>query len=127
MNRSIVLARIAALAFFFTAALHTSAYRDVTALAKSGPPQLHPIVPMLWLGFSLSLIIMGLIILANAKASPTNHRMMTLVFAGLFAFGCALLQLIYFGFIPPVAILCVDGALTIAAALLVPSQPSTAG
>jgi hypothetical protein len=121
VNRSVVLARIAALAFVVTAALHSSAYRAVTALARSGPSELHPLVPTVWLCFSLALIILGLIIAANAKATPSAHRMMTLVFAGLFAFGSAALQLIYFGFIPPVAILCVDGALAIAAALLVPT------
>jgi len=124
MNRSVVLARIAALGFFLTAALHTSAIRDVTKLARSGPPELHPVVPMIWLGFSLMLIVLGLIIAANAKAPPSRSRMMTLLYAGIFAFGCALLQLIYFGFIPPVAILCVDGALTIAAALLGPTPSS---
>jgi hypothetical protein len=81
---------------------------------------------MIWLGFSLMLIILGLIIAANAKGPPSTQRMMTLIYAGVFAFGCALLQLIYFGFIPPVAILCVDGALSVAAALLVPSPTPTA-
>ena len=118
MKSSPVLARVAALAFFLTAALHTSAYPTIAALAKAGPPDLRPVVPMVWLAFSLMLVVVGLIVAANASAPPSRYRMLTLLFAGLFAFGSATLQIIFLGFIPPVAILCVDGALAIAAALI---------
>ena len=118
MRMSAILARAAAAAFFVTAALHTSAYRTINALAKTGPVDLRPVVPMVWLGFSLMLVILGLIIWANAGAPVSRNRMLTLVLTGVFAFGAAILQMAFFGFIPPVAILCVDGALAIAAGLI---------
>ena len=121
VRSSPVLARLAAVAFFITAGLHSFAYRTITAISNVGPPDLRPVVPAIWLAFSLMLVVLGLIIASNATAPPSRYRMQTLILAGIFAFGSATLQMIFFGFIPPVAILCVDGALAVAAAVIGPT------
>ena len=121
-----ILAWAAALAFLVTAALHASGFAAVTALARRGPPDVVPIVAMLWLAFSAALALLGLVA-AVAAWRPGPPARGVLALAGVFPIVSAVLQLCYFGPIAPAAVLAFDGALALAAAVALPSAAPRAG
>jgi hypothetical protein len=101
--------------YLITALLHHLGYGPITQLAEQGPEDLRPLVPPLWLSFSASLIVLALIILAVARA-PNPYRRRVLVLAACGPIVGAALQLAYLGFIPPTAMLLVDGLVVLGAA-----------
>lgn len=115
-SRPVLLARLAALLYFSTAALHLMGFAPVTALAEQGPAELRPLVPLLWLSISLSLAVLGGILLLTAGLSGPQRRWI-LVLVSLDPLGAAALQLFYLGFLPPTAMLLADSAVAIWAAL----------
>ncbi len=105
-----------------TAAFHHTGFRYVSRLAGDAAPELRPLVPPLWLAFSASLVVLALIAAIAARRPAPGGRAILLIIA-LFPAAAAALQVRYLGFIPPTAILLVDAAVAIAAALLL--EPRT--
>lgn len=111
------LALTGAALFGLTAGLHHLGFSPVTALGAQGPADLRPLIPMLWLYFSLSLLVLAFIILAVAQATGTaRNRVLALTALGPLA--GAVLQFAYTGFIPPTALLLADAAVVLSAATL---------
>jgi hypothetical protein len=120
-----VLTGLSAAGFFLAAALHTSAYNSVTALAQQGPSGLGPLVSSLWLVFTGAMVVLGLIVATVTLRQSSGGRAI-LVLAGCFPLATAALQLRFLGFIPPVAILSTIGVLTLVGAGMLPPLPRAA-
>jgi hypothetical protein len=122
-----IVAGFAAIGFLGTAALHSTGYDSVAQLAAEVPSDLAPVMPALWLVFSLDLTIVGLIVAAVAYR-PAPPGRLVLVIAAFCPLGAAALQLLFIGFVPPTALLLTVGALTLGAAvLLAPKSTIPAG
>lgn len=115
------LAALAALGFLATAGLHSTGYDAVTRLAADVPSDLGPVMPALWLMFSIDLVIIGLIVAIVAYRPAPAARIM-LVVAALSPLAAAGLQLRFIGFVPPTAILLAVGAVTLGAAAVLPQE-----
>lgn len=113
---------LAALGFLATAGLHSTGYDTVTQLAAEVPFDLGPVMPALWLMFSIDLAIIGLIV-ATVAYCPVPLARLILVIAAFSPLGAAGLQLRFIGFVPPTAILLAVGALTLGAAAVLPPRP----
>lgn len=103
--------------YLATAALHLTGYGSVAELAGDVPSGLGPLIPGLWLMFSLDLAVLGLIVAVVAWHRPQASRWI-LVIAGLQPLGAASVQLRYIGFVPPTALLLALACVTLAAAAL---------
>ncbi len=122
--RPTLLARIAAIGYFVTMGLHVYAFAQIMIVAKAGPGHLSDLVSVLWLAFSVALLVLGAIVWASAPAG-TPRRRVTLLLVAVFPLAGAVLQVVFMGLIAPEAILGTVGALTVAAAL-VPDRPRSA-
>lgn len=112
-----ILATIAALGFLGTAALHSTGYSSVAELAGEVPSDLGPLMPALWLAFSLDLAVIGLIVAVVAWRRPPASPAILFI-AALQPLGAAALQLWSIGFVPPTGILLAVAVTTMAAAVL---------
>ena len=113
-----VLAGIAAVGFLATAALHATGYGFVTQLAEQAPAELRPLIPALWLVFSIDLIVLGLIVAVVARR-PTAGGWLILVIAAICPLAAAGLQIRFLGFVGPTAILLGVGVVTLIAAVTI--------
>lgn len=95
-------------------------------LAVDVPSDLGPVMPALWLVFSLDLAVLGLMVAVIAWRPGVVGRVL-LVIAALSPLGAAGLQVWSIGFVPPTAILLGVAALTVAAAAVLPSRPGGPG
>ena len=114
-----VLAGLAALGYVGTAALHSTGYSSVATLALDVPSDLGPLMPALWLVFSLDLTVLGLMVAVIAWRPGVMGRIL-LPLAALSPLGVAGLQLRFIGFVPPTAILLGVAGLTFTAAAVLP-------
>lgn len=120
-----VVAGIAAIGYLGTALLHSTGYRSVAELAAEVPSDLGPLMPALWLAFSLDLAVVGVIVGVVAWSRPRVGSLI-LVISSFQPVGAASLQLRYIGFVPPTAILLAVAAVTLAAAALLRRDPAPA-
>ncbi len=118
-----ILSGISAAGFLGTALLHSTGYDSVTRLAEQAPAELRAMAPALWLVFSFDLVVLGLIVAVFA-IRPSSVGRIVLVLAALCPLSAAVLQLRFFGFIPPTAILLAVGGLTLIAAAVLPRAAS---
>jgi cell division protein FtsW (lipid II flippase) len=121
---SSLLVGLAAAGFFATAAIHSTGYDSVTALAAQGPADVQALMPALWLAFSFDLIVIGLI-LGVVAFRPARSTRLVVAVAALCPLCVAALQIRYIGFIVPTAILLGLSALTLIAASVIPSNPDS--
>ena len=112
-----ILAGVAAVGFLATAVLHSTGYGSVVELAADVPSDLGPLIPALWLAFSLDLAVVGLIVGVVAWKQPVASPPILFI-AALQPLGAATLQLWSIGFVPPTAILLVVAVTTLVAAAL---------
>lgn len=112
-----VLAGLAALGCFATAALHSTGYPSIARLATGLPGMMGAAMPAVWLGFSLDLTVIGAVIGLLAIRPGPGARLILGV-AALCPLGAAGLQLRFIGFITPTAILLTLGFMTLTAAAL---------
>jgi hypothetical protein len=127
MNRKTMgslLVGLAAAGFFATAAIHSTGYASVAALAAQGPTDMQALMPALWLAFSFDLIVIGLILGVVAFRPARSSRLIVAV-AALCPLGAVALQLRFIGFILPTAILLVLSTLTLTAASVIPASPGS--
>ena len=126
MNGTIVFARAGAIGFFINLAMHTMALVPVRRSAMTSSKDIVGLVTLLWLMFSVALLVIGLIVWVHARPSPLRKPVLFL--AGLFPVATAVGQLMAFGWIFPEATLVLTGLLTLVAAFTEPplprSQPS---
>jgi hypothetical protein len=120
-----ILAGIAAIGYLGTALLHSTGYSSVAKLATEVPSDLGPLIPALWLVFSLDLAVLGVIVGVVAWRRP-QAGWLILVIASLQPLGAASLQLRWIGFVPPTAILLAVAAVTLAASALLRRDPAPA-
>ncbi|MDH4044794.1 MAG: hypothetical protein OEY20_04485 [Gemmatimonadota bacterium] len=114
-----ILAGLTALGFLGTAVLHSTGFPAVTELAADVPSDLGPLMPALWLVFSLDLTVLGLIIaVVTWRPAPIGRPILAI--AALSPLGTAILQLATIGFVPPTAILCGIAVLALVAAAVLP-------
>lgn len=107
-----------------TAALHYTGLGYITGLAADAPAELRPLVPLLWLSFSVNLLVLALLLAEIARDPMPAHRTM-LILVTLGPLGGAALQIRYVGFIAPTAILLVDAAVVLAAAAVLSRTPGS--
>lgn len=112
-----LLAAVACLGFLGTAGLHSTGYDSAVRLGNEVPGVMGEAIPMLWLGFSFDLAVLGLII-GVLVARPRDVARPILAIAALCPFSAAGLQLAFIGFVPPTAILIVLGVVTWAGAVV---------
>jgi hypothetical protein len=118
-----IVAAVAAVGFLGTAALHGTGYDTIVELAAEVPSDLAPVIPALWLAFSLDLAIVGLIVAVVAWRRPRGGPAI-LILAAMQPLGVAILQLSSIGFVPPTAILLTLALITIVAGALLRARPS---
>jgi len=129
MNRRTVyvwLARVSALGFLGTAALHGSGFSVVSRLAARADDDIAALLPGLWIMFSVNLAVIGLIV---AAVSARPHRVSggIVAIAGLCPLGAAILQMVFLGFIPPTAILLALSGLCFLTAAVCPRYAASGG
>ncbi len=113
---SIVLAYAGGVLLLATAALHQSGYGSVTTQAEQGPPELKPLVAVLWVAFTVALALCALLVFVLAPSNAPTRRVL-LVIAALNPLSAAVLQVVYLGFVPPTAILLFDALVVAGAAI----------
>jgi hypothetical protein len=118
-NAGSIVAGVAALGFFGTAALHSTGYKAITELSMGTAPELQAVAPALWLVFSFDLVVLGLIV-GIIAFRPSSSGRLILVVVALGPISAAGLQIRFLGFVPPTAILLGIGALTLVAAGVLP-------
>jgi hypothetical protein len=96
---------------FLTAGLHFSAFGWAVSLASA---DLRGLVAALWIGCGASLVIAALLTIAVTPLFVVRRRAL-LGIAALIPLSIALLQIVYFGFMAPTALLLVDTVLLLAA------------
>jgi hypothetical protein len=111
-------ASIGAGLLFGTAVFHLSVYESVTAQASTN---LRPLMAAAWVAVGISLVLSGLLAVAATPLFVVRRRALLLI-AALTPVSIAVLQLTYLGFIPPTALLLLDGVVLIAAGELGRSQ-----
>jgi hypothetical protein len=116
-----ILAWVAAIMYLLTAAMHMLGFEPTRALAQQGPADLRPLVPLLWLSFALSLVVLAAIVAACAHRGASADRLI-LALTALGPLSGALVQIVYIGFVLPSAILLFDAALALTAAALLPGR-----
>jgi hypothetical protein len=103
------------LGLLVTALLHGSGLTQVRAAVANTSADLEALFPALWLAFAVHYLVLGaLVLVATGPANGLSWRLLGIAAAAPLT--DALLQVIYFGFIPPTAILLVVAALGLAAA-----------
>jgi len=108
------LAWLTAALFIATAAIHHTGFSGVSALAAETGGDVAILMPMLWLFFSIELVILGAVAAVIARRPSADHGTILMLLA-LVPGAAAVLQLVYIGFIPPTAILLFDALVAIAA------------
>lgn len=111
---AVVTAAIGAGLLFATAGVHLSAYSSVVAQA---PADVRPLMSGLWVAVGASLIISALLAIAATPLFIVRRRAL-LGMAALTPISIALLQIAYLGFIPPTALLLLDGTVLLVAGQL---------
>ena len=119
MTGSGILARAGAIGFFINLVLHTMATGAVRTNALRASAELGSLVTLLWLLFSVVMLLLGLIVWVQAKPASA-HRRTVLALAAIFPLATAIGQLIAFGPIFPVATLALTALLTFGAAFSAP-------
>jgi hypothetical protein len=119
-KRGVALTWLTAVLFIATAGLHHTGYPEVRDLARETGGDVAILMPMLWLFFSIELVILAAVALIVARRPTATHGTI-LVLLGLVPLTAAVLQLVYIGFIPPTAILLFDALVAIAAGVTVRS------
>ena len=116
--------RIASLVLYATAVclvatgvLHLSGFGQINALAQATTADVRALLPLLWISFGVDLIATGAIV-ALVGLENSNGGRYVLFAAALCPWGAAVLQVIYLGFIGPTAVLVLDGALAMVAAIM---------
>jgi len=106
-----------AILLIVSGALHLSVFSgSISPLAQSATPEdIRAILPASWLAFGIDLIVLGLVVAAIGIENATGGRY-ALAAIALAPLGAAALQLVYFGFIAPTALLLLDGVLAMACA-----------
>jgi len=100
-----------------TGLLHLSGYSGVNAAAQAtGSADVQQLLPLLWLVVGVDLVVTGLIVALVAFENSNGGRLV-LFAAAISPIAAAGLQVVYLGFIPPTALLLLDGALAIASAV----------
>jgi hypothetical protein len=108
-----ILIAITAALLIITGALHLSGFGSINTLAQStNVADVKVLVPVLWLATGIDMIVMGLIVGAIGYENSTGGRLALAVVA-ISPIVMAVLQLIYFGFIPPTALLFLDGGMVL--------------
>ncbi len=105
---------LTAVMFIATAVVHHTGFPAVTALARETGGDVAILMPLLWLFFSITLIILGVVAVIIARKPTATHGVI-LILLGLVPAAAAVLQLVYIGFILPTGILIVDALVAIAA------------
>lgn len=101
-----------------TGAIHLSAFGQINAMAQSATPaDVHAVLPPLWLAVGVDMLATGLIVALVALENSNGGRYV-LFAAAISPTAAAVLQMVFLGFIPPTAILLLDGALALAAAVV---------
>jgi len=111
-------------AFVVTAALHYTGFPDVSALARETGGDVAILMPLLWLFFSIELVILAVVAVVIAR-KPTATQGVILAWLGLVPAAAAVLQVVYIGFIPPTAILFFDALVAIAAGVTMRSAANS--
>src|SRR5262245_4978806 len=111
-----ILIGITAALLLITGALHLSAAGQIGALASSAtPPDVRALLPLLWIAFGIDLVMLAFIVGAIGYENSTGGRL-ALAAVAIGPIGAAVLQVIYLGFIPPTALLFLDGVMALACA-----------
>lgn len=124
MTGSTILARAGAIGFFINLVLHTMATGAVRTNALRASADLGALVTLLWLLFSVVMLVLGVIVWVHARPASA-HRRTVLALAAIFPLATAIGQLITFGPIFPVATLALTASLTFGAAFGTPASPRT--
>lgn len=119
-----LLARLAGIGLLITAGLHASGLSQVAAMADQ-TQSLRALVPVVWLGISVDLVGLGLIVLVIGWRPGPGARLL-LAIAGLPPLGQALLLVRYLGWLPQVALFLVLAGLCLGAAVAPDGSPGTA-
>jgi len=121
MNRqrlAIVLIYGAAAVFVASGGLHLSAFGQINGMAQTAtPPNVHVLMPALWLAVGIDLIATGVIVGLVALENSNGGRYV-LFAAALGPWAGAVLQIVYFGFMAPTTLLLACGALAVAAGVV---------
>jgi len=116
-----ILTFIAGLFFFGTAALHLTGYGSIVAMLEYMTDELQLVVPALWLMFSATLAILGLILfVVSARPGPGGPSIVLLAALGPLTAAGLLARGIRLG--GPVPILLGDSALALLAAAVLALQ-----
>lgn len=105
-----------------TAVFHMTGYGFVVGLAT---PDLRPIVAAVWVAGGISLVLAAVLAIVATPLFVTR-RAAFLILAALTPLSIAVLQLVYLGFIPPTALLLLDAAILVVAAVLGSAGPNRA-
>ncbi len=119
------IAGLAALLLALTAALHATGYASIRRLAEETQGDLSVLSPLLWIAFSIDLTALA-IVAALVAWRPGGAGRFILAGCALPPLGAAWLQVATLGFIFPTALLLLDAALLILAAVLLRDRPATA-
>ncbi|MGH7636718.1 MAG: hypothetical protein ACREOK_03620 [Gemmatimonadaceae bacterium] len=122
-KRSTLLGRLTAASFTLNAILHTAGYSTATNMA-GGDADLRAMVAVLWLAFGAGAISLALIALASARAPRPSRRNVYLL-AAIFPLATSILMLSFMGYMFPVALLGITGALAIATGVTSPASDVT--
>jgi hypothetical protein len=121
MNRpriGTLLISVTAVLFVASGALHLSAFSAINSLAASATPaDVHVLLPALWIAVGVDLIAAGLVIAAVA-IERSGGGGLVLAAAATVPLGGVVVHLIFFGFLPPTALLLADGVLAAACAVI---------
>jgi hypothetical protein len=111
---SSVIASVGVALICATAAVHFAAYQSVVSRVSA---DVRPIVAAAWVAGGVSLILAALLAIAATPLFVVRRRAL-LAIAALTPLSIAVLQIIYLGFIPPTALLLVDGGILLVAGVL---------
>ncbi len=116
-----VLTAIASAGCFVIAGLHAMGFDTVLRLAREGPPDLPPLVSLLWIQVSADFLVTGVVVAIVAFRPGATARTI-LIAASLIPLATAGLQLRFLGFLPSTAMVLALGLLMLGAAA---AQPAT--
>ncbi len=97
-----------------TAVFHLAAYDSVVSRV---PADAQPLIAAAWVAGGVSLVLAALLTVAAAPLFVVRRGAL-LVIAALTPLSIAVLQIVYLGFIPPTALLLLDGVVLVAAGVL---------
>lgn len=119
----VIMASIVAVGFVATAALHSSGFGAVVSASEPAPADVRSVVAPLWLAFGFHYAAFGFVLGALIPLGGRALRR-ALVLAVIPPVVDAGLQIRYFGFIPPTAVLLFLAAVSVIAAGVLPSRPA---